>query len=99
MKTGCCQSATRKPGQPPAPASRWRRIREAAGWIAPTATLILLPKCPVCVAAYIALFTGVGISVTSASILRTTLLILCITTLLTLTLWRLRRLLSPRRRT
>jgi hypothetical protein len=37
----------------------------------------LLPKCPVCVAMYVALFSGIGISVATASI-RWTSLVVCI---------------------
>ena len=48
----------------------------------PTATLALLPKCPACLAAYIALFTGLGISLSVAAWLRTTLLIVSFATLL-----------------
>ena len=83
----CCQIATRERNNAPRPASRWRRSSEIAGWIIPSATLVLLPKCPACVAAYVALFSGVGISVASASNLRTSLVILCVVALLCL-YWR-----------
>jgi hypothetical protein len=65
-----------------------------AGWIIPSATLVLLPKCPACVALYVALFSGVGISIASASRLRTSLEILCATALLYLAVKRLFRLIS-----
>lgn len=59
-----------------------------AGWILPSATLVLLPKCPVCVAAYVSMVSGVGISFASASILRNSLLVLSISALLGLMLKR-----------
>jgi hypothetical protein len=67
------------------------------GWIIPSATLALLPKCPLCVAAYVSLVTGVGISFSSASKLRTALLISSVAALLCLTWRRLVRLLLARK--
>jgi hypothetical protein len=87
----CCQPKTRAGENARRPASRLRG-GEIAGWVLPGATLVLLPKCPVCVAAYIALFSGVGISVATATYLRTSLLILCVTALAWLALKRLCRL-------
>lgn len=71
------------------PRSITRRCLDAAAWITPGVTLILLPKCPACVAAYVAL-SGVGISMTTSSYLRTTLVIVCVGSLLFLTINSLR---------
>ncbi len=54
-----------------------RRGCDAAGMAAPAILLALVPKCPMCMAAYIALWTGLGISVTGAAYLRSGMLALC----------------------
>src|SRR5216684_2031050 len=58
-----------------------RRAREVAEWIVPGALLALMPKCPMCLAAYVALCSGLTLSVSSAHILMRTLTALCIGTL------------------
>lgn len=62
----------------------------------PGMILLLMPKCPACFAAYIAIATGVGISIPAAASLRTGLIIACAATLLlTLTAVICRRLRHP----
>jgi len=74
-----------------APAPRRRRRGGIAGWLIPGAALILMPKCPMCVAMYVALFTGATISVASASHIRTAVGVWCGAVLLGLTVKGLRR--------
>jgi hypothetical protein len=81
---GCCDIES-----VPAP-SRSRRLRRLPRWLLPAAGLTLMPKCPVCLAAWIALGTGVGISVSTAAHLRIALLAACAAALAGLTLGLLR---------
>jgi hypothetical protein len=39
-------------------------------WAVPITTLALVPKCPACVAGYVLLFTGVGLSLPAAAAVR-----------------------------
>ena len=89
----CCdrQSGVGGEGSMPSPPARPRGwVRRGIGlvqWLAPAATLAVIPKCPMCVAAYVAIGTGVGISVSTAASLRIGLVGVCVAALLFLA-WR-----------
>jgi hypothetical protein len=55
----------------------WRRFQ----WLFPATLLILIPKCPLCVAAYVALFTGMGVTVSTARWIQILMLVFCLTSL------------------
>ena len=54
------------------------RVAGFAGWALPGAALALMPKCPACVAAYVAAGTGLAVSVPAAAWLRTGAIVLCV---------------------
>jgi hypothetical protein len=54
----------------------WMRIARNFAWVLPSAILVLVPKCPACLAAHVALWTGLGLSLSTATYLRWMLLFL-----------------------
>ncbi len=66
-----------------------RRVREILAWVLPSAILVLVPKCPACLAAHVMLWTGLGLPLSTATYLRSVLLFLCVGSLLFLIVQRL----------
>lgn len=63
---------------------RTSRTRGAAAWAFPSVVLALVPKCPMCIAAYLAIGGGLGVSLTTVAHLRTALVWVCWSVLLLL---------------
>src|SRR5437762_12738571 len=55
----CCEN--------PRPRTFVRRCIDVIGWIVPSVILGLLPECPACLAAYVAVWTGIGLSFSAAT--------------------------------
>ena len=79
----CCEIAPKT--------SRRRRSLDAAGYVVPSAILVLLPKCPACIVAYLAMGAGIGVTLTTAATLRVILLVVCVACLALVTARLVRR--------
>jgi len=101
---GCCEVGRSGSGSEPLrartggadsrPAKFPRRSFDVTGWMVPAAILALLPKCPACLAAYVAIGTGVGLSISTATYLRMGLVVMCLISLAYLAARPTRRLIS-----
>ncbi|HEX5154876.1 MAG TPA: hypothetical protein VFW07_25700 [Parafilimonas sp.] len=67
------------------------RYVEFVKMLTPAVIFAIIPKCPVCLAGYIALGTGLGLSITTATYVRIILIILCILSLLYFVIKHVRR--------
>jgi hypothetical protein len=74
-------SALPKVGDAKRPSGLLHRAWRSIQWLFPTTVLVLMPKCPICFAAYVALFTGAGISVSTARWIQILMLVFCLTSL------------------
>ena len=82
---------------PPRPSLR-RRVAALLQWAVPITTLAIVPKCPLCVATYVILISGIGLSIQTAAALRLCLIALSIAALSYLILRTARRSLGRFRR-
>lgn len=57
------------------------RFLDFVGWVVPTAILVLIPKCPACVAGYAVIGTSVGWSLSASAQLRLAVIVLCVVSL------------------
>ena len=82
-KKHCCAAGLQGTG---------RRLRYFMSWLLPGTLLVLVPKCPLCIVAYVALGTGIGLSVPMAAGIRIFLIIACVGSLAYLSVRLLRRI-------
>jgi len=93
----CCNTTVRSNNSPPAIPVQPRpgiakRVVKAISKTVPGIMLVLMPKCPLCMAYYITLVTGAGVSFTTAKYLRITLLLVCISCFLYIAIMQLQKI-------
>jgi hypothetical protein len=74
------------------PETSKRRVTKITGLLFSSVMLILMPKCPVCMAAYVAFITGISVSTAVASHLRLGWFAVCLSLLVSLVVQGLCRL-------
>jgi hypothetical protein len=94
----CHDHAAQTTGRHTSPSSDQQPTRAARSfsWLIPTAILALLPKCPLCIAAWMAV-AGLSLSLSTLTNLRTALIILCVISLIAFAAATLRRLIPAHR--
>lgn len=68
---------------------RW--WRGASGCVGSGALLVLLPKCPMCLAAYLAVWTGMSVAMPAATLMRPVVEILFVASVILLLAWMVRK--------
>jgi hypothetical protein len=97
-KTCSCHSSRKEPGYNEVKDLKKKKVIsryvEFVKMLTPAVVFAIIPKCPVCLAGYIALGTGLGLSVTTATYVRIILIILCILSLLYFVIKHVRRVIN-----
>ena len=80
MNGRCCEADPELSGSDEEDAKRppRRTFVGLAGWVVPGTILAIMPKCPACLAAYVAVGTGLALSATVAASLRMALIAMSI---------------------
>lgn len=86
MNHSCDSNASETQGR-----TRRRWAREGLRWLVAGIVLVVMPKCPACLAAYLAAATGLGLSLTATTWFRWSLLSISAGALIHLVLRRLGR--------
>lgn len=92
MGIACCRGDT-SANRPAPRRGLARHVLDQVAWIAPGTVLALTPKCPACLAATLAVATGVGLSFKTAAVLRGALIVVCAASLIVVAARRIPRLL------